>query len=180
MTLSHLPGPSPPPSSHFGPRERAIPSDITLRVPNGLIHRENEGSCLRGSSKGIGFHHGRLPDTRLKVVSNVLLVDVYTIPLESCKTVTDRNKVCIQGAINFTILRTVYSDPPEKDAALQKTSHNDDWSSVKLRAPHSKLNIGFSLYAFLYIILYIFQFNTVAFAHCVLAISKIFTLICVI
>ena len=88
MTLSHLPGPSPPPSSHFGPRERAIPSDITLRVPNGLIHRENEGSRLRGSSKGIGFHHGRLPDTRLKVVSNVLLVDVYTIPLESCETVT--------------------------------------------------------------------------------------------
>ena len=95
VTLSHLPGPSPPPPSHFGPRERAIPSDITLRVSNGLIHRENEGSRLRGSSKGIGFHHGRLPDTRLKVVRNVLLVDVYTIPLEPCETVMDRNKVSI-------------------------------------------------------------------------------------
>ena len=92
VTLSHLPGPPPPPPPRLGPRERPISSNTTLRVPNGLIHRENEGSRLRGSSKGVDFHHGWLPDTRLKVVSYVLLVDVYTIPLESWETATDRNK----------------------------------------------------------------------------------------
>lgn len=50
------------------------------RVLDGFIYRHDKARSLRGCSQGIDPHHSWLPHEGLKVVSNVLVVDVYPVP----------------------------------------------------------------------------------------------------
>jgi hypothetical protein len=49
-------------------------------VLDGLIYRHNKACSLRGCCQSIDPHHGWLPHKGLEVVSNVLIVDVHSIP----------------------------------------------------------------------------------------------------
>lgn len=77
-----LHGSSSPSSSSGESRRRIIGSRFWIL--DSFVHGEYESSCLRCSGDGINFHHGRFPDTGLKVVSNILLHYIHAIPLTAC------------------------------------------------------------------------------------------------
>ena len=59
---------------------------LCLGVLDGFIHREDETCGFRGGGQSVDFHHGWLPHKGIKVVSDVLITDVHTVPLTTWGT----------------------------------------------------------------------------------------------
>jgi len=87
VIICYLSGPPPPFPTRSGLRNRAIIPHTTFRVLDRFIYWEDESSSLRGPCEGVDLHHSWFPDASFKVISYVLLGDVYTIPLESCNKI---------------------------------------------------------------------------------------------
>lgn len=67
------PAPTPAPATRWG-------IHCGARVLDGFIYRHNKTGSLGGGRQRVDAHNGRLPHTGLKVIGDVLVVHINTIP----------------------------------------------------------------------------------------------------
>merc|ERR1719362_1544100 len=73
LDVDCLHGPPPAPA-------HLVSALATPGILHGLVHTQEQASGLRGRGDGVGLDDSRLPDTSLKVVSNILVEDIYSVP----------------------------------------------------------------------------------------------------
>ena len=91
FTASHG---SPPPAAHT-----AAPLSFLsgARVPDGLVHAQDETGGLSGGCDGVYLHHGRLPHECLVVVGYVFIQHVNTVPQTTYRKRITSN-IVVQGS----------------------------------------------------------------------------------